>query len=60
VDWDGTETLGVTDGAIEAAMVLVASIGVVPGIIAVVEVVVVDVAGGGGGVTHCVLLYMFK
>jgi hypothetical protein len=60
VDSAGTETLGVTDGAIEVAVVWVAAADVVPGIMAVVvetaavvEVVtvveVVEVVGGGGG-----------
>ena len=60
MDWDGTEALGVADGAIEVAVVPLAAIDVVPGINAVVEerceVVVVDVTGG----TQFVLLYIFK
>ena len=60
MDWDGTEALGVADGAIEVVVVSLAPIDVVPGINAVVEesceVVVVDVTGG----TQFVLLYIFK
>jgi hypothetical protein len=59
VDSEGMETLGVTDGAVEVAVVWVASADVVPRIMAVVvetvevaavvEVVeVVEVVGGGG------------